>query len=105
MTRPSFCEPIIFSINATKSPGLLIYDPRRGGRWALAFQPRDVLIGVDLVEIYRNKMIFRVELKAVLDASNDFYLFDTTLTSSQLGFHKEPQYPVVVAKQTRFQIF
>ncbi len=100
-----FCEPVVLSFNTVKVAGLIFYNPSNGGRWSLAFAPRDVLIGVDKVELQRNQKIVSVELTAILDASRDFYLADTTLTSSQLGFHSEPKYPVAVIKQPSFQIF
>ena len=101
----SFCEPVILDFNTVKVPGLMLYDPRDGGHWALAFPPRDVLMGIDKVEIHRNKKVVSVELTRILDASSDFYLFETTLTSSQLGFYSVPQYPVAVVRQTPLRIF
>ena len=101
----SYCEPVVLSFNTLKVAGLMVYDPSNGGRWSLAFAPRDVLIGIDKVELHRNQKIIAVELTAILDASRDFYLLDTTLTSSQLGFYSEPQYPVAVIKQPSFRIF
>lgn len=80
-----FCEPVVISFNAVKVAGLMVYDARQGGRWSLAFAPRDVLIGVDKVELHRNQKTISVELTAILDASRDFYLAATHLTSSQLG--------------------
>lgn len=101
----SFCEPVVLDFNTVKVPGLMLYDPRNGGHWALAFPPRDVLIGVDKVEIHRNKKIIAVELTRILDASSDFYLLETTLTSSQLGFYITPQYPAATSIQTPLRIF
>ncbi len=101
----SFCEPVVLDFNTVKVPGLMLYDPRGGGHWALAFPPRDVLVGVDKVEIHRYKKVISVELTRILDASSDFYLLETTLTSPQLGFYGAPQYPVAVAKQTPPRIF
>jgi hypothetical protein len=101
----SFCEPVVLSFNSVKVAGLMIYNPKNGGRWSLAFAPRDVLIGIDKVELHRNQKIVSVELMAILDASRDFYLVDTTLTSSQLGFYNEPQYPVVAIKQASARFY
>ena len=101
----SFCEPVVLDFNTVKVPGLMLYDPRGGGHWALAFPPRDVLIGIDKVEIHRNKKVISVELTRILDASSDFYLLETTLTSPQLGFYSVPQYPVAAARQTPLRIF
>jgi hypothetical protein len=101
----NFCEPVIISFNSVKVIGLMIYDSRNGGRWSLAFAPRDVLIGVDKVELHRNQKVTPVTLTAILDASRDFYLLDTTLTSSQLGFYSEPQYPAAVKKQAIHRIY
>ena len=101
----NFCEPVVLDFNTVKVPGLMLYDPRQGGHWALAFAPRDVLMGIDKVEIHRNKKVIAVELTRILDASSDFYLLETTLTSSQLGFYSTPQYPAAVAKQTPLRIF
>ena len=100
-----FCEPVILSFNAVKVAGLMLYEAHNGGRWSLAFAPRDVLIGVDQVELHRHQKVISVELKAILDASRDFYLAATTLTSSQLGFYSEPQYPPAVVKKPSFRMF
>ena len=101
----SFCEPVVLDFNTVKVPGLMLYDPRGGGHWALAFPPRDVLMRIDKVEIHRNKKVISVELTRILDASSDFYLLETTLTSSQLGFYSAPQYPVAAVRQTPLRIF
>lgn len=101
----NFCEPVVVDFNTVKVPGLMLYDPRGGGHWALAFPPRDVLMGIDKVKIHRNKKVISVELTRVLDASSDFYLLETTLTSSQLGFYSAPQYPVAAVRQTPLRIF
>ena len=39
-----FCEPVVLSFNTVKVAGLIFYNPSNGGRWSLAFAPRDVLI-------------------------------------------------------------
>lgn len=93
-----YCEPVVIRFNAAKTVGLLVYDHRNGGGWSLAVAPRDVLIGVDTIELHRHQKTLPVTVTAILDASHDFYLLRTTLTSSQLGFQGEPQYPAAIRK-------
>lgn len=103
----SFADPVILTINATpdqtlqahqKKAALLVYDHRASGQWSLMFAPQDVALGVDQFAIHYRKQVFPVRLSAMRNATNDFYLFSTTLESAQLGVTGEPDYTIPPVK-------
>lgn len=103
----SYAEPVTLTMNAEpdqplkahqKKAALLVYDHNVSGQWNLMFAPQDVALGVDQFAIYHHKQMIPVTLKALRNATNDFYLFSTNLESAQLGFTGEPDYTVLPVK-------
>jgi len=100
-----YAEAVAISLNMTEhaatnkaSPALLVYDQLRLGGWGLMFPPMDILLGVDQLAVSRNKQIFGVNLKNMCNATDDFYLFSSSLTSEQLGIDGRPAYAVPPAE-------
>ncbi len=96
----NYAEAVTFTVNAVESslpkvtPALLVYSKARVGEWALMFPPQDILPGFDKLEMSRNNQSLVPELKSRLNATDDFYLFSTSLMSEQLGMAGEPDYPM-----------
>ena len=99
-----FAEAVVITLNApvskTKFLALLVHDSKKPGTWALVWSPRDVMVGVDKVEIHRQNSVLAVELTQLRNATHQFNLLDTTLTSAALGFNGLPVYP---ERQARWQ--
>ena len=97
-----FAEAVVITLNApvskTQFLALLVHHSQTPGEWAVMWPPRDVMIGVDQVEIHRKNRALPVELTQLRNATHQFYLVDTTLTSAALGFSRPPVYPELLAR-------
>ncbi len=99
----SYAEPVLIGVTTSAEPAkpaLLMYDLQRLGGWGLLFPPRDILPGIDKLTLSRNRSTMEVELINMRNATTDFYLFSTSLTSEQLGIVGQPDYPVPPVKKT-----
>lgn len=103
-----YAEPVTLSINQPldqpvaahhQKPALLVYDHKRPSKWGLMFPPQDVVLSIDHFAIHRRKHALPIHLNGMRNATNDFYLFSTALTSEQLGIVGEPDYPTPPAKK------
>jgi hypothetical protein len=103
----SYAEPVILTINAAagqtlqahqKKAALLVYDHNVPDQWGLMFAPQDIAMGVDQFVLHCRNQVLPVQLVAMRNATNDFYLFSTTLTSAQLGITGEPDYTIQPVK-------
>lgn len=106
----NYAEPVLISMNTSDKmasisdqtkPALLLYDMQRLGGWGLMFPPRDIVPGVDRLSIYRRKKMIELNLDNMRNATNDFYLFATSLTSEQLGVEGQPDYANSSGRKTR----
>lgn len=97
----NYAESVIMTVNASEQtmagtrqgkPALLVYNKKSLGGWGLMFPPQDVLPGFDKLAMYRNKQEFEINLESRRNATNDFHLYATLLTSAQLGIEGEPDY-------------
>ena len=66
------------------------------------FPPRDILPGIDKLSIFRNQQALEVSIGNMRNATTDFYLFSTSLTSKQLGIEGLPDYIVHTAEKPHF---
>lgn len=91
----NYAEPILLTLNTSpqKYKALLIYDIRRRGHWRIVLQPQNIAIGFDQLVIERKGEKIPITLETWHSATNDFYLYSITLTSTDLGMQGEPQYP------------
>lgn len=97
-----YAEPVMMTVNASEQgaslnqpkPALLMYDLQRLGGWGLMFPPRDIMPGIDKITISRNRQTIDVSIGNMRNATDDFYLFATSLTSKQLGIEGQPDYAV-----------
>jgi hypothetical protein len=90
-TIATYAEPVMIALNTSQqtstnkaNPALLVYDKLRLGGWGLMCQPMNALLGVDHVAMFRKNQGFKVNLKNMCNATDDFYLFATSLTSQHL---------------------
>jgi hypothetical protein len=104
----SYAEPVMMLVNAAEpsvsnpaKPAMLVYDPQGAGEWGLMFPPRDILPGIDKLLIFRNRKPLDVNLRAMRNATTDFYLFATSLTSRQLGIEGQPDYQTPPTQKTQ----
>lgn len=97
-----FAEAVVVTLNASVSMNkflaLLVHDSKKPGHWAMIWTPRDVKVGVDAVAIHRHGKILPVELTVLRNATGQFHLLDTSLTSAELGFSGVPVYPALLAR-------
>lgn len=97
-----YAESVLMTVNTaqqaasaaprTGKPALLLHNSASGERWDLMLQPQDMYVGVDQIAIHREKKEYAVELETWRNATNDFHLYNTTLTSEYLGVSKDPEY-------------
>lgn len=101
-----YAEPVLMTVNAAQQPAnsprvgkpaLLLHDSAQRGSWQLMFQPQDVLPGVDQTAIHRKRQEVPIELESWRDATHDFHLYSTLLSSAQLGISGQPVYAAVAA--------
>lgn len=99
----NYAEAVMMTINAQEQsstgqlrgkPALLVYNKKTLGGWGLMFPPQDVLPAIDQIALHRNQQIIEIKLETRRNATNDFYLFSSTLQSGQLGVTGEPDYAV-----------
>jgi hypothetical protein len=99
----NYAEAVMITINAQEQsstgqlrgkPALLVYNKKTLGGWGLMFPPQDVLPAIDQIALHRNQQIIEIKLETRRNATNDFYLFSSTLQSGQLGVTGEPDYAV-----------
>lgn len=102
----SYAEPVLMTVNAAQQsangarmgkPALLLHDSAQRGAWQLMFQPQDVLPGVDQIAIHRNRQEYPIDLQGWRNATHDFHLYSTSLSSAHLGIAGEPRYAAVAA--------
>ena len=96
-----FAEVVTITLNAPVSKvkflALLVHNSKTPGSWALMWPPRDVMIGVDKVEMHRKDKVLGIELTQLRNATNQFHLIDTTVTSEALEINGAPVYPEALA--------
>lgn len=102
----NYAEPVLMTVNAarqptnsprTGKPALLLHDRMQRGAWQLMFQPQDVLPGVDQIAIHRQRQEYPIDLESWRNATHDFHLYSTSLSSAHLGISGEPRYSAVPA--------
>lgn len=97
----NYAEPVLMTVNAAQQPAnsprvgkpaLLLHDRAQRGAWQLMFQPLDVLPGVDQIAIHRQRQEYPIGLESWRNATHDFHLYSTSLSSAHLGISGEPAY-------------
>lgn len=99
-----YAEPVLMTVNAAQQPGngprmgkpaLLLHDRLQRGAWQLMFQPQDVLPGLDQIAVHRKRQEHALDLQSWRNATHDFHLYSTSLSSADLGISGEPRYASV----------
>jgi hypothetical protein len=105
----NYAEAITMTVNASEpptrhqmKPAFLTYNKKNRGEWELIFPPQDLLPGFDKIAILRNNRKVDFDLKTRRNATTDFYLYATSITSEQLGFNEEPDYAIPQVRKTSF---
>ena len=97
-----FAEVVTLTLNAPVSKvkflALLVHNSKQPGSWALMWPPRDVMMGVDKVEMHRKDKVLGVELTQLRNATHQFHLIGTTVTSDTLEINGLPVYPEALAR-------
>lgn len=98
----SYAEPVIMNMGASDQPkpALLVHDKQLLGGWGMMFPPQDIMVGIDKISMLRNNQKYNVNLESMRNATTDFYLFSTSLTSEELGINGQPDYAAVPVKGT-----
>lgn len=99
----SYAEAAAFSLKSGSAPqgkqAILVHDSRRCGEWDLIVRPMDILFGFDNFSLHRKQQTHALNLENVRNATPDFSLFSTNLTTSQLGFLALPDYGGVLPRK------
>ena len=95
----NYAEAVVFSLQSGKNEqgkqAILVHDKLRSNQWDLIVRPIDVLFGFDNFLLHRKRVVHAFNLETVRNATPDFSLFSTNLTTSQLDFLAGPDYAAV----------